>query len=226
MSLIIAPDLSHHNQNSSLANTFLAEGNLKYAAFKLTEGITYIDNYIDTYIDQLLYHTPKSYKVVIGLYHFCRLDNKLDSETAAERAQKEMKHYISTFREKTQAARQKYPHHNFEFVTILDWEGASLKAAHGDDYLCECIARIYGAFGVAPILYMSASTTKNLYMATIKIRYPDVPLWVAHYGVNSPVFGTWRAWLGWQFTSTPIDLSFIDIGALYGYTIDVKREAD
>lgn len=157
-------------------------------------------------------------KVYIGLYHYCRLDCKDSIDTSADRARKEAEWFckvikdVKVYIDKTFAIQ-------CDIIPILDWEGENIGQPNRDLYLTTFVGEIYGKFGVAPVLYVSGGFTGSKECVAVKNKYPDVPLWVAHYNISSPRFSTWREWLGWQFTFKPFDLSLINEDVFASYAI-------
>lgn len=212
--LFLVPDMSHHQSGNELAIKWLQNNACPYIIFKATEGETYRDKELIALLDKFMKRHIElcSRTVTIGLYHFCRLDNKRSMQTAAERAKAEMHNFfsvISTVRDYLNAEYSgQIPY--MEIVPILDWEANSLCVANRDTYLLKCVEESLKYSGTMPIIYCSSSVTNSMECKTLRTVYPAIGLWVAHYGKNKPTVYTWHEWVAWQFTSTPFDLSFVN----------------
>lgn len=211
--LNIVPDMSHYQIGTPLAEEWLKDNTCSYIIFKATEGETYTDKKLVVLLDMFMnrHAALGSRSVTIGLYHFCRLDNKTGVQTAAERARAEMRNFFNVINTIIDYTSQQYGEFipTIDIVPILDWEGESLKKSNRAEYLNTCVEECYKVFGTMPLLYCSASVTSSTECVAIKKAYPDIGLWVAHYNKNTPAVKTWTDWVAWQFTSTPFDLSFV-----------------
>lgn len=209
--MIIIPDISHHQKGYELAEKFIDTATEPYIIFKATEGESYTDpqlfNYAGRFMCRLCAFNAADL-AHIGLYHYCRLDNKVSRTEPELKAWVEMEHFLDVCHQVRGKLRNDYGY-DAKIIPILDWEGnGNLSHPCKERYLTECVRIIAERTQTDPIIYMSSSVTNSKEWKSVISEYPNTGLWVAHYNVKQPKVynGTWAAW---QFTSTPFDLSFV-----------------
>ena len=211
--IYIVPDMSHYQIDVPLANEWLESTPCPYLFLKASEGETYKDNKILTLLDKFATNHIRrgTGRIVIGLYHFCRLDNKNGMQTASERAKAEMKNFFQVINTVRDYLCNEYGGsiRVLDIVPILDWEAKNLTQPNRANYLITCIEECMKICGTQPMLYCSASVTGSNECKVVRATYPSVPLWVAHYNKDKPRVSYWTEWTAWQFTSAPFDLSFV-----------------
>lgn len=86
-------------------------------------------------------------------------------------------------------------------LMALDWEGNSL--AYSPDWAHRWLKRVYEKTGIRPLIYLQSSEImKGIYESIANDNYG---LWVAHWGVNAPLFKNWKFWALWQYQGSPLD---------------------
>lgn len=149
-----------------------------FVIMKATEGNKLKDKCLDQFYD--LINGSKDGKPnkekLYGFYHYARPE-KNDAITEA-------KFFL-----------EKVGHHAGNALFALDWEGTALKYPYS--WALEWLDLIYENTGVRPLIYTSASETKNKNIRMISDN--NYGLWVAHWGVNKPKFYNWPVYALWQY---------------------------
>ena len=190
---------------SSQAATAKASG-VNFAFVKVTEGNGYTDNVADCTMQAL-----KANGIRRGVYHFARPDLGNSPEAEAD-------WFISQTRG--------YMHDGV--IPVLDWEpSGSYKTQSW--WALRWLQRVESAWGVKPIIYMSASVIKMTDWTAV--ANGDYGLWVAGYprGYNGETLrnpgavpysvSPWQFAAAWQYSSTghvPGVGSKIDVNWFYG----------
>jgi GH25 family lysozyme M1 (1,4-beta-N-acetylmuramidase) len=176
-------DVSHYQGNVDWKAAHGAGIDVAYA--KATEGTTYND------ASYARNHTAApAAGVAIGAYHFARPGHDGGSVEADARA--EAQHFLAVA--KPAAG---------DLVPALDLENSgNLGKAELGRWTRTWLDTVSdGVGGRKPVVYVSPSFWSAHVDDTQHVA-DDYPLWVAHWGTNSPtVPGTWDAWRGWQKTS-------------------------
>lgn len=118
---------------------------------------------------------------LIGFYHYAYPAYNNPEEEA-----KSMLSYIAPYKD--------------HCLIALDWEGVSLE--YPSDWAFDFLDYIASKTNATPLIYMSASVAKQSQWKEIAKVYP---LWVAHWGVNTPGLGQWGKYTMWQTSDSPID---------------------
>lgn len=177
----------------------LSQVNFDFVIVKATEGVNYLDPCMDEYITK-----AKSLGKCIGFYHFARPEKN----TASQEAQ----FFV-----------EKVKNHIGEAVLALDWES---EGKANVSWAREWLDTVYSLTGIKPIIYMSASVTKEYDWSSVA---SDYALWVARYRDNEidvnydmskagdkPVVASWNNFIMWQWTS---------VGRLDGYASNLDCDA-
>lgn len=209
--MMIIPDFSHHNKDNKIAMECIANSNISYIILKATEGTSYTDPELFNYVDAFCCRMRECGALnitTIFLYHFCRLDKVGAPQSAKARANQEMVHFADTILKVKDYIRKCFGTDAVKIVPVLDWEtSANTSHAGAFEYLKECLRYFTSGYDIYPTLYASSSVTKTAACKNLVQLYPDIPLWVAHYNVKQPKIYNWQSWTGWQFTSSPFDMS-------------------
>lgn len=145
--------------------------------FKATEGNYFTDRYCDQFVQQAI----KAGKVW-GVYHF------MDGSPWQAQAD----YFI--------AATKGYVGKG---ILCLDYE---MYGRQGPAIAKKWLDYVYQKTGVRPIIYMSASVTKEEnWTEVVKANYG---LWVADYSAPLDKLGYWPGAMMWQYTSTPYDKNY------------------
>lgn len=145
--------------------------------FKATEGRNFTDKYCDQFVQQAI----KAGKVW-GVYHF--MDGS-PWQAQADYFINAVKGYIG------------------KGVLCLDYE---MYGRQGPTIAKKWLDYVYQKTGVRPIIYMSASVTKEEnWSEVVKANYG---LWVADYSAPLDKLGYWPGAMMWQYTSTPYDKNY------------------
>jgi GH25 family lysozyme M1 (1,4-beta-N-acetylmuramidase) len=170
-------DVSHY-QGTIDWKAVKADG-VKGAFIKATEGRTGLDEKLAIYALE-----ASAVQMPVGFYHYARPENN-DPLSEAAQFVKAVKLYKATF-----------PY-------MLDVEGDAMGAKIGNGKLSAwCFAwlqEVERLTGHPTMIYSGANFAKN-YLGSQLAKWP---LWVAHYGVNTPMANsTWDKWSIFQYTST------------------------
>ena len=142
--------------------------------FKATEGTYFVDQFCDAFVQQCI----KAGKP-FGVYHF--MSNE-DPTTQANVFYQNIKGYVG------------------KGILCLDFEADGLQL--GSTGAKTFLDRLYALTGVKPLIYMSASVTKQFNWSAVVAA--DYGLWVADYDELDPL-GYWSGPAMWQYTSSPYD---------------------
>ncbi len=160
---------------------------VRFVFIKATEGVSLKDTKFREY-----WREAGERDIQRGAYHFFR--SSKDGRTQA-------RNFISAVGELRHS----------DLPPVLDIEtihrGCSRKTLN--DRALEWLRTVELHYGRRPVIYTSDSFAKNILSDEITANYP---VWIAHYGVDSPDFESWEYW---QFTDRalvyglpePVDLS-------------------
>lgn len=123
---------------------------------------------------------------MIGFYHYARPENNANPFD-------EVMNFISAV----------YPYIG-SYPMFLDWEGKATRCSQ--KWARNFLDLFYQITGVKMCLYCSESVCKIVGPFVVD---GDYGLWVAKYGMRSPVISPWKVKLMWQFTSNPYDKSYM-----------------
>jgi GH25 family lysozyme M1 (1,4-beta-N-acetylmuramidase) len=137
---------------------------------KATEGSTFVDRFYSGNVTK-----AKVQGLVSGAYHFARFQNRVKALQEA-----------NFFKQIAAGAKP-------DFV-VLDFE----QQCSGDmTDVCLAFLDAVSSMSMAPaVIYCNPSWIK----AHLNSRITKYPLWIAHYGVNSPEFTLWSKYAIWQYT--------------------------
>lgn len=156
-----------------------------FIIMKATEGIGYVDRMMAKHLEGAL-----SNHKLIGFYHYARPEYN-DPISEAD-------HFIKAVGGYAGSA-----------IFALDWEGEALK--YPIEWAVQWLQRVEAVTGVKPLIYCSASYTKNLQ----PVLDNGNGLWVAHYTKNkNPSVKVYPFWAIWQYTSSPLDMDYFNGTAL------------
>lgn len=90
-------------------------------------------------------------------------------------------------------------HGSGELPPAIDIESAHERTALDiTDHVCAWVDHVHASDGRRPVVYTYSRFAHEHLRAE---RLAECPLWIAHYGVRSPVVpAAWGAWSVWQFT--------------------------
>lgn len=152
-----------------------------FVIMKATEGNGYIDKMMKTHLSNI---GNKLY----GFYHYARPDLGNTAEEEADFFVSQIKPHIG------------------KAMFALDWEGNSVN--YSTSWALAWLKRVFEKTGVRPLLYISASQEwSGNYIQIMKENYG---LWVAHWGVKSPVIKYWKLWALWQYSGSPLDSDYFN----------------
>jgi GH25 family lysozyme M1 (1,4-beta-N-acetylmuramidase)/LysM repeat protein len=166
-------DMSHFQGDPDFAAIKADPQGIVGVILKATEGTTYVDAKFQSFYDQ-----ATKAGLWVGAYHFGRYG------TDAALARREADHFKSTIAGK-----------NLKLIAL------DIEVGDGDltDSSLAFIDQVKG-LGIYTVLYTGASFA-NAHFHPGPIG--EVPLWVAHYGVDTPKANpTWSNWRLFQFTSS------------------------
>lgn len=162
-------DVSHHNNLNKILSII---DKPDFCIIKATEGKTYKDPMLGTNIRICLRK-----RIPMGFYHYARPELNTPVE--------ECKNFLNSVQ-----------FYSGNALFALDWEGEALK--YPISWVREFLSYFYYATGVKPLIYTSASYTKNLK----PLLDDNVGLWVAHYtSKEKPDIGVYPFWAIWQYAS-------------------------
>lgn len=92
-------------------------------------------------------------------------------------------------------------------ILALDWEGTAVSGGYPESYILEFMDYIYNTTGIKPFFYTFASALSGAKYPNVAKKYP---LWVAHWGADTPSIGIWDKWTIWQYQGDPFDLDNFD----------------
>lgn len=171
-------DLSHYQSTIDVGTT---SGNIVY--LKATEGQHTKDPAFND-----LYAKCKSAGKKIGAYHFFHVGGDYKVQPQVDNAA---------------AALQGK---QLDCLFAIDVEGGGYHGGTPEEVTAQVLQfadRFAAKTNIPCCVYASTSFIKEHFTSDIKC----LPLWVAHYGVNTPGDnGIWDSWVGFQYTSKPYDL--------------------
>lgn len=158
-----------HGRTTNSINLAKDIRNISYVFIKATEGNSFKDKYFKR-------HWKNAGKCGIrrGAYHFFR---------SSKDAENQARHFINTVGELS----------DNDLPPVLDIEtihkGCSYKTLN--DKALIWLKTVEKHYGKKPIVYSSASFINDILCKEIKENYP---IWVAHYGAESPRCDKWHIW--------------------------------
>jgi len=168
------------------------QAGIKYVYIKATEGTWYTDRYL-----KYNYENAKRVGIKVGFYHFVRATNN-------ETAKAEARYFVNAISGMEPDCRLAMDFEIFGSLSSLEVNDISKTFLEETKYLT----------GKDMVIYSNTNHAINVFSYELASEYP---LWVAHYGVNSPSDnGKWNRWVGFQYTSKGI------INGINGY-VDLDR---
>jgi lysozyme len=165
------------NNNGVIDWTKVASSGVTFAFMKATEGATWHD---PTFTSN--YKAAKAAGLLVGAYCFARFGSSSPEDEA------------DAFVKAVEAAG------GFDVLPpVLDLEDdAGMAPAELADCALRWAKRVEEKTGHKPVLYISPAFAR---VHLTGDALADLPLWIAHYGVDSPqVPGPWHDWTFWQYT--------------------------
>lgn len=145
-----------------------------FIIFKASEGASIGD---PTFISKL-----EKAKVVgvdlVGAYHYARTTNTPETDAV-------------NFLRRIQGR----PELGNNMILALDIEGADLQRAGAVHWCRRWLDIVYAETGIKPVVYVSASYTKQF----TEVVEGDYGLWVAHWNAKKPTVNAWPFWAVWQY---------------------------
>lgn len=154
--------------------TKVAVAGIKFVYIKATEGATFVDPRMDEN-----YRGAKAAGLKVGFYHFATPGRGNDYAL-------ESKHYIKTVK-----------NYKVDLPHVLDIEVTNgLKAVELTRFAKSWLETVQAALG--PVMIYTGASFAKTYLGKELGKYP---LWVAHYGVNTPMANnTWSRWACFQYS--------------------------
>lgn len=164
---LIGIDVSHWNPNNRI------QSDIDFCICKASEGMTYGDKTFNEKLDRC-----KDLGIgLVGAYHYAKTSNSPDNDAV-------------NFLRRVQAR----PELGDNMLLALDLEGEDIKRPNAYEWARRWLELVRAETGISPLLYVSASYTKNCKA----IAEEDFGLWVAHWNVEKPKISAWKFWAVWQ----------------------------
>ncbi|MBB3112533.1 lysozyme [Paenibacillus phyllosphaerae] len=168
-------DVSRYQGNINWSS--VKAGGIAFAFIKASEGTGSTDPQFERNVTG-----AKAADVKVGFYHYAHPER---NNAAAEAA-----HFISTING-----------YEADFPHVLDVEGdaSAIGAAALTDWVDAWLKEVRKQTGHPVMIYSGASFARS-YLGK---ELGDYPLWIAHYGVNTPMANsTWNRWAVFQYSQT------------------------
>ncbi len=168
-------DVSHHQ--AAIDWKKVAASGVKFAIIKASEGKTYKDPMFVAHSDG-----ARAAGIAVGFYHYARPENNSPEDEAAN-------FYRATLGQA------------YQLPLVLDVEGDASKLGRAKltawcKTFCEQVEKLSGH---DVMIYTGGSFAKT-YLGSELNKYP---LWIAHYGVITPMANTtWSDWSAFQYSSS------------------------
>jgi GH25 family lysozyme M1 (1,4-beta-N-acetylmuramidase) len=184
------------------------QAGIQFVTIKATEGTQRVDPNLHQN-----YRGAKSAGIPLGFYHFAHVSN--DPIQEAE-------HYLHTISSL-----------EAELWHVLDMEhgsldGSSYTKSQVSEWSRLWLNKVQACTGKPPMIYTGASFARTFFEADLG----SYPLWVAHYGTNTPMSNpVWSRWTMFQYSETGrvdgisghVDLNELD-GSLEQHLFRIKGE--
>lgn len=166
-------DVSHWDGEINY-NTVKDQG-IKVVYIKATQGETSVDTYFKSNAVK-----AKEAGLLVGFYHFL-------NPSTEESARKQAAHFVETIK----------PYH-CDCRLALDMEvNKGLSASNITNLSKIFLEEVKRLSGLDVVIYSYTSFIKENLQKSLNVY----PLWVAHYGVNTPGSnGVWDSWVGFQYS--------------------------
>lgn len=163
------------------------QGNVNMAAVK-NAGIEVVyckateSNFFKDVYAKANYHNAKAQGLNVGFYHFFRADVNA----------KEQANFFVNFLKEIGAT-------NYDCKLVLDIESTEGVGKYDLTTMCiDFLEEVKRLTGKEVVVYTYTSFANN----NLDSRLSKYPLWIAHYGVNTPGYNPiWSSWVGFQYTS-------------------------
>ena len=150
---------------------------IDFVYIRSSEGTTYIDSYF-----RRNYEQAKANGLKVGFYHYLTARNVEEAKAQAE-------FFVNTIRGTSPDCKLAMDFESFGNLSIGEINEISITFLN----------TVKSLSGKDVIIYSDAYNARN----TFDSRLTEFPLWVAEYGVQTPIEnGKWENWAGWQYTST------------------------
>lgn len=160
-------DVSHWNPNNKI------QSGIDFVICKASEGQSYGDNSFFTKLDRC-----KEQGIdLVGAYHYAKTNNPANNDAV---------NFLRRIYQRDELGKN--------MLLALDLEGEDIKRPNAYQWAKEWMDIVYDETGIRPLLYISASYTKNCK----EIAEANYGLWVAHWGVKTPKFTSWDFYAVWQ----------------------------
>lgn len=205
-------DVSHWQGNINW--TSVKNSGISFAFVKATEGIDFVDSRFHTNMQG-----AKAAGVLVGAYHFCRLDSYVnDPNDAINEANDFLEAIVPYYRTGTflppVADVEAFP----PFSNIPE------ARAFTSAWVTKFSDTVYNAIGVRPIIYQSLSKANSYYTPAVAASHE---LWLAWWKSNTadpptaadtPLWGPWQFWQWTDSWSVPGIAGAVD-GDLFNGTL-------
>lgn len=204
-------DVSHHQGNIDWSK--VAANGVMFAFIKATEGTTYTDRMLTTNIN-----AAQKAGIKIGFYHYAHPEKGNSAEDEATYFVKKTMDYTC----------------DLAYVLDVEGEASSIGKEKLTTWSIAFLNKVKSLTDKPVMIYTGGSFAKS-YLSSSLSSYP---LWIAHYGVETPMSNTiWNKWSIFQYTSTGalkgisgnVDLNVMEAdyyNELTGITAPIVTEAD
>jgi GH25 family lysozyme M1 (1,4-beta-N-acetylmuramidase) len=157
----------------------LKNSGVKFAIIKATEGTRTVDIKLNQN-----YQGAKDNSIPLGFYHFAHVSND---------PVKEAEHYLKSVEGL-----------EVELWHVLDMEhgsldGVSYTKSQVSDWSRKWLNKVQEVTGKKPMIYTGASFARTYFESDLS----NYPLWVAHYGTDTPMSNpVWDRWTIFQYSET------------------------
>lgn len=174
------PGIDVSNHQGEIDWNFVGQSGVQFALIKATEGGTYQDKFYDRNI-----RGAKKAEVLAGPYHFFRPKGPVKLQ---------IENFLKVIG--NSALPDLPPVLDLEVPN--DWGHFTVPARV--EMICEFLTGVTSALGRKPIVYMSASFSKDVLGEALVLK--EYPLWVAHYtAAPAPwIPKPWTSWSFWQYS--------------------------
>ena len=179
------------NNNGTITWGKVANAGVQFTFIKATEGVSYTDSSLDANVKG-----AQAAGIKVGFYHYAHPE--LGNSATAE-----AQYFVS-----------KVKGYTLDLAYVLDVEGAASKLGKANlTVWCKSFADTVASLTNKPVVIYSSASFANTYLGSALSSYP---LWVANYGVNTPMAdSTWSQWSVFQYA---------DNGTVSGITGEVDLD--
>lgn len=149
----------------------------KIVYIKASEGNYYTDVYLESN-----YKAAKDKGLLVGFYHFFRPETEINAKSQAQ-------YFVNAIKNKVS---------DCKLAIDIETTGG-LSADVVSRLVVVFLEEVKRLTGLEVVLYTYTSFAR----ASLNWTVAKYPLWIAHYGVNTPGSnGIWDKWIGFQYSST------------------------